>query len=80
MVAALGTGGDPGLVLARADSAFYCHDVVAAARRGGAHCSITARMNPAVKPAIASIGEDAWIPIRYPQAVWDEEARVSSAV
>ncbi len=74
---ACGAGGPDrsGLVLVRADSAFYCHDVVAAARRGGAHFSITARMNPAVKRAIASIGEDAWIPIRYPQAVWDEEGQ-----
>src|SRR3954467_7914230 len=64
-----------GLVLARADSAFYCHDVVAAARRGGARFSITARMNPAVKRAVASIGQDAWSPIRYPQAVWDDEGQ-----
>jgi hypothetical protein len=74
---ACGAGGPyrGGLVLARADSAFYAHDVVAAARRGGAHFSITARMNSAVKKAIASIGEDAWTPIRYPQAVWDEEGQ-----
>jgi hypothetical protein len=74
---ACGAGGadGAGLVLARADSAYYCHDVVAAARRGGAHFSITARMNAAVRRAIGSIGEDAWIPIRYPQAVWDEQGQ-----
>jgi hypothetical protein len=59
----------------RADSAFYCHDVVAAARRGGAHFSITARMNSPVKKAIGAIGEDAWTAIRYPQAVWDDEGQ-----
>ena len=72
---ACGAGGPDrsGLVLVRGDSAFYCHDVIATARRGGARFSITARMDAAVKKAIATITEDAWTPIRYPQAVWDEE-------
>src|SRR4051812_24051253 len=71
---ACGAGGPDrsGLVLARADSAFYCHAVIAAARRGGARFSITARIDAAVKKAIAAIGEDAWTPIRYPHAVWDD--------
>jgi Transposase DDE domain group 1 len=74
---ACGAGGPArsGLVLTRADSAFYCHEVVAAARRGGARFSLTARMNPAVKKAIAAIGEDAWTPIRYPQAIGDEDGQ-----
>jgi Transposase DDE domain group 1 len=72
---ACGAGGPDrcGLVLLRGDSAFYCHAVIAAARRGGARFSITARMDAAVKKAIGAIGEDAWTPIRYPQAVWDEQ-------
>src|SRR3954464_1577900 len=67
---ACGAGGPDrgGLVLVRGDSAFYCHDVGAAARRGGARFSITARMDAAVKKAIASIDPDAWAPIRYPHA------------
>jgi DDE family transposase len=74
---ACGAGGPhgDGLVIARADSAFYNHAVVAAARRGGAYFSITARMDAAVKKAIAGIEEDAWTAIRYPQAVWDEEGQ-----
>jgi hypothetical protein len=74
---ACGAGGPDrsGLVLVRADSAFYCHDVIAAVRRGGARFSITARMGSAVKKAVAAIGEDAWTPIRYPQAVWDDEGQ-----
>ena len=74
---AAGAGGPDrsGLVLARADSAFYCHDVIAAARRGGAHFSITARMDAAVKKAIAAIADDAWTAIRYPQAAWDDEGQ-----
>ena len=32
-------------------------------------------MNASGKAAIARIGDDAWTPIRYPQAVWDEEGQ-----
>jgi hypothetical protein len=74
---ACGAGGSDGagLVIARADSAFYTHQVVAAACSGGARFSITARMNAAVKRAIGAIGEDAWTAIRYPQAIWDDEGQ-----
>jgi hypothetical protein len=65
--------GASGMVTVRADSAYYNHDVVAAARRGGAHFSITARMDPAVRRAIASIPDDAWVAIRYPKAIYDED-------
>ena len=66
-------GGGSGVVIVRADSAYYSHAVVAAAGRAGARFSITARSNPAVRRAIAGIGEDAWTPIRYTDAVWDED-------
>src|SRR3954449_6615919 len=74
---ACGAGGPDrsGLVLVRGDSAFYCHDVIAAARRGAARFSVTARMDTAVTKAIASIDPDAWTPIRYPHAVWDDEGQ-----
>ncbi len=62
-----------GLVIVRADSAYYNHDVIAAATRAGARFSITARMDPAVRRAIAGIGEDDWTPIHYPNAVWDDD-------
>jgi hypothetical protein len=65
--------GVSGLVILRADSAYYNHDVIAAARRAGARFSVTARMDPAVRKAITAIAEDAWIPIHYPNAVWDDE-------
>ncbi len=64
--------GVTGMVILRADSAYYSHGVVAAAQRGGAQVSITAPMNPSVVAAIAGIGEDAWTPIRYPRAVFDD--------
>jgi hypothetical protein len=65
--------GATGLVVARADSAFYNADVLAAISRGGARFSITARMDPAVTAAVSRIPDTAWIPIRYPEAVWDED-------
>jgi hypothetical protein len=30
-------------------------------------------MNSSVRAAIAAIGEDAWTPIRYPRAIWDDQ-------
>jgi len=65
-------GVDSVLVL-RGDSAYYGHDVIAAARRHGVHFSVTARQDRAVVAAIASIPDDAWTPIRYPKAVFDEQ-------
>ena len=70
-----GAGGPDGkgLIVLRADSAFYNHDVIAAARRAGVRFSVTARMSPALSTAISSIGEDDWTPITYPNAVWDDD-------
>ena len=62
----------PGKPLMRADSAFYGHPSVSAAIRGGADVSITVRLDPKVKAAIAEIGDDAWIPIEYTDALYDE--------
>jgi hypothetical protein len=59
-------------VLVRADSAFYGHRAVGAALRGGAQVSVTVRLDPKVKAAIAAIGENAWTPIEYTDAVFDE--------
>jgi hypothetical protein len=47
--------------------------VVAAARRGGARFSVTARMGPAVTRAITEISTDAWTPIKYAHAIFDEQ-------
>jgi hypothetical protein len=62
----------PGLVVVRADSAYFRHDVVAAATAGGARFSVTARMNKAVVRAIAGIDEQAWTTIRYRDAIYDD--------
>lgn len=61
--------------LLRADSAFYGHPTIAAALRGGADVSVTVRLDPKVKAAIAAIAEDAWTPIQYTDAVYDENSQ-----
>lgn len=43
-----------GIRLLRRDSQFNNADVVAACRQAGAHFSLTTRMNPSIKQAIAS--------------------------
>jgi hypothetical protein len=66
-------GPDAGWVLVRADSAFYGHPTIAAALRAGADVSVTVRLNPKVKAAIAAIAQDAWQPIQYTDAIFDEQ-------
>ena len=61
------------LLLVRADSAFYGYDIIEVCRRAGARFSVTARMTPTMTRAIATIEETAWTPIRYRNAVWDEQ-------
>ncbi len=63
----------PPRTLLRADSAFCGSAVVSAALRAGADVSITVRLDPKVKAAIASIADNAWTGM-YPDAVLDETA------
>jgi hypothetical protein len=65
--------GCTGTLVVRMDSAFYGSPAVWAARRAGARFSVTVRMDPKVRAAIAALGEDAWLPIRYPRAIWDDQ-------
>ena len=67
--------GCTGMIVARFDSAFYNSAVIRAVRGNGAHFSVTVPANASVRAAIAAIPEDAWTPIRYPQAVWDDQLR-----
>jgi len=80
-IATVRTAGVTGRVMVRADSGYYRHDLITAAVRAKAWFSVTARMDPAVKKAIAGIAEDDWVPIKYPNAIWDEDERrwISSA-
>ena len=65
--------GATGTLVLRADSAFYQSDVIASVLRRKACFSITARQLPPVRKAIESIAEDAWTPIKYTNAIWDDE-------
>src|SRR5512133_2269703 len=67
--------GCTGTLVVRMDSAFYGSPACSAARRAGACFSVTVRMDPKVRAAIAAIGEQAWTPIRYPRAIWDDQLR-----
>lgn len=67
-------GGAQAPVLCRFDSAYYGHATISAALAGGADVSVTVRMDPAVKRAIASIPDTAWKTIEYTDAVFDETA------
>jgi hypothetical protein len=64
--------GATGMIVVRADSAYYAGVFVAACRRAGAHFSVTVRTDPKVRRAIVGIAEDAWRPIKYPHAIYDE--------
>jgi hypothetical protein len=65
--------GCTGIIVVRLDSAYYNAAVIAAVRAQDARFSVTAPMNASVRAAIAAIGGDAWTPIRYPRAIWDDQ-------
>ena len=65
--------GVTGRVMVRADSAYYQHAFVTAVTQAGACFSVGARQDSAVRRAIASIDDQAWVRIEYPQAVLDPD-------
>jgi len=65
--------GCTGTITLRMDSAYYNAAVIGAIRSRGARFSVTVPVNSRIRAAIAAIGEGAWTPIRYPQAVWDDQ-------
>jgi hypothetical protein len=65
--------GCTGKILVRMDSAYYNAAVIGTIRRNRAYFSVTAPMNSSIRAAIAGIGGDAWTPIEYPQALWDDQ-------
>ncbi len=66
------SAGVTGRILTRADSAYYGWAFVGTAIRHKEWFSVTARMTKTVTSAIASIPTDAWTPIKYPNAIYDE--------
>ena len=65
--------GCTGMLVVRMDSAFYGSPACSAARQAGARFSVTVRTDPKLRTAIAAIPDDAWTPIRYPRAIWDDQ-------
>ena len=74
-IGAARAAGCTGLLIVRADSAYYSAAFCGAVRRAGARFSVTVTMDPKIRAAIAAIGEDAWTAIRYPRAIWDDQLR-----
>jgi hypothetical protein len=73
---AIGTARDcgcTGTIIVRLDSAYYNAAVIGAIRSQDARFSVTVPMNASIRAAIAAIPEDAWTPIRYPRAIWDDQ-------
>ena len=69
-VRAMGAGG---LIILRADSAFFSHKVVAACRAHDVRFSVTVANRKKIRQAIAGIAETTWQAIEYPQAIFDKE-------
>jgi hypothetical protein len=67
--------GARGLLIVRADNAFYRYDVLVTIPRHKARFSVTARQDPSVRKAISQIPGDTWVAIPYPSPVWDEAAQ-----
>jgi hypothetical protein len=65
--------GATGEIIVRADSAFYSKKVIWACRRNGARFSVTTRIDAKIEQAICGIAADAWVDIKYPQAIWDAD-------
>ena len=75
---AIGTAraiGCTGLIVVRADSAYYSAAFCGAVRRGGARFSVTVNMDTKIAAAIAAIPEQAWTAVEYPRAIWDDQLR-----
>jgi len=61
--------------LVRADSAFFGYPTIGAAIRGGTDVSITTALNSVIRSAISAITSDAWTPIEYTHAIFDEQTQ-----
>jgi hypothetical protein len=67
--------GATGQILVRGDSAFGSGPVVTACRTAGVNFSVALQSNPKLRSAIDGIDETGWTPVRYPGAVFDEQAQ-----
>jgi hypothetical protein len=72
-IRAVRESGHTGMILVRADSAFFSAKVVKAIRAAKARFSITVGNTKRIRAAIAAIPESAWTPIKYRDSVWDQD-------
>ena len=62
-------------VLVRADSAYYSANIAQTVLANGADFSVTLPLHANVKRTIATIDDTNWKTIKYPNAIWDDQAR-----
>ncbi|MFE3599928.1 transposase [Streptomyces sp. NPDC059142] len=60
-------------IIVRADSVYFSHKVVDACRTAGVRFSLAVTVKKTIREAIGNIAEDAWAPIEYTDAIWDDE-------
>lgn len=72
-IRAVRESGFTGMILVRADSAFFSAKVVKAIRAAKAQFSITVGNTKRIRAALAALPESAWTPIKYRDAVWDQD-------
>lgn len=65
--------GAKGQIMVRADSAYCTSAIIAAIVKARASFSMAISQNERVQQGIASISEDAWTRIEYPQAILDKD-------
>ncbi len=65
--------GATGTLIVRGDSAFFTAENITTIRAAGARFSVTIRHSQAVHAAIAEITDEAWTPITYRQAIYDND-------
>jgi hypothetical protein len=70
---AVEAGAQPTRILVRGDSAYCGGKIIAAVVKAGATFSFAITRNPAVDAAIASIPDNAFVPVRYSGAVTDPD-------
>ena len=74
-IGAARAAGCTGTIVARADSGLYCRRSPPPAAGPGRTSRSPPGWTPRSSAAIASIPEDAWTPISYPRAIWDDQLR-----
>jgi hypothetical protein len=59
-------------IIVRGDAAFYAAKLISTCRRARVRLSVTVPITRAIRAAIVTIDESAWVDIRYPHAIFDE--------